>query len=86
MELLPQTEKSQSVTPQATAILLLSYLANIDKSNVAVAPFYFGLSMVLLLKSDCPISMATFWSLNNVLLSFVNYSQCKETVGSMLKC
>ena len=32
-------------------------LAKFDKSNVAGAPFFFGLSMVLLLKSDCPISI-----------------------------
>ena len=41
----------------ARATLLLSNLAKFDKSNVARAPFYFGLSMVPLLKSDCPISI-----------------------------
>ena len=33
------------------------YLLNLTKSNVSLAQFYFGLSMDLLLKSNCHISI-----------------------------
>ena len=49
------------------------YLAKFDKSNVAEAWFFFGLSMVLLLKSDCPISI--FNGLGGHQLSFFSLGQ-----------
>ena len=57
----------------ARATLLLSNLDRFDKSNVAQAPFFFGLSMVSLLKSHCPISI--FSGLGGHGLSFCSLGQ-----------
>ena len=57
----------------ASAILLLSNLAKIAKSNVAEAWLFFGLSMVALLKSDCPICI--FSGLGGHGLSFFSLRQ-----------
>ena len=42
---------------RATATLLLSIFANIDKSNVAVERLFLGVWMDPLLLNDCPISI-----------------------------
>ena len=76
LQLLPQTEKSQSINPQTTKY---SYrggtfnLAKFDKSNVARAKFFLGLSMVPLLKSASPISI--FSGLGVDGLSFFSLGQ-----------
>jgi len=49
------------------------YLLKFDKSNVAEAWFFWGLSMVLLLKSDCTISI--FSGLGGHQLSFFSVGQ-----------
>ena len=56
-----------------SATLLLSIFANIDKSNVAVAPLFFKLSMVPMVGNDCPISI--FSGLGGHGLSFFDFGQ-----------
>ena len=58
---------------RATATLLLSIFANIDKSNVAVAPLFLKLSMDPLVGNDCPISI--FRGLGGDGLSFLDFGQ-----------
>ena len=48
-------------------------IANIDKSNVAVAPLFLKLSMDPLVGNDCPISI--FSGLGGHGLSFFNFGQ-----------
>ena len=62
----------------STATSLLSKLAKIDKSNVAVERFFFGLLMDPLLKSDCPISI--FSGLGGPGLSFFHFRAVIEHI------
>ena len=58
---------------RATATLLLSIFANIDKSNVAVERLFLKLSMDPLVGNDCPISI--FSGLGGHGLSFFDFGQ-----------